>query len=198
VGKPNSANATKELLAAITARNRRGLETALAAGADLRSAKGAEAFVTAASYGDAAAVSRLLAAGADPNKKFGPWFALYSGANYPEVVEVLLAGGADVKLAGRTAGAEGTALHGAWCAPRSIKLLIAAGANPNARDHLGRTPLHVVAQSGGVAEVQALLAGGADVHVRDKKRKTPLDVAIKRAHSGVIAALRKARSARRT
>ena len=52
-----------------------------------------------------------------------------------------------------------------------VRSLIAGGADPDARDDAGETPLHLVMELGAI---QALLASGADPNVRSKSRRTPL------------------------
>ncbi|QKX55818.1 uncharacterized protein TRUGW13939_02916 [Talaromyces rugulosus] len=48
--------------------------------------------------------------------------------------------------------------------PRYVQCLLENGANPNATDHYGRTPLHDAIMDGFVETVGALLDGGADVN----------------------------------
>ncbi len=50
--------------------------------------------------------------------------------------------------------------------PRVAKLLLEHGADPHARDHEGKTPLHHAAQSS-LDCVKLLLAAGADIKARD-------------------------------
>jgi ankyrin repeat protein len=51
-----------------------------------------------------------------------------------------------------------------------ISRLLAAKADPNARDGHGRTPLHVAAHGGHRAAMRALAAGGADPRALDQRR----------------------------
>ena len=55
--------------------------------------------------------------------------------------------------------------------------LAQSGANLEARDNDGCTPLHVAARQGSAEAVMALLAAGADPNARDRSRKTPWDLA---------------------
>ena len=53
-----------------------------------------------------------------------------------------------------------------------------AGADPNARDEWGATPLHYMAQLDGFAEaIEALASAGADLEARNEWGKTPLHTA---------------------
>jgi ankyrin repeat protein len=64
--------------------------------------------------------------------------------------------------------------------PRVAKLLLAAGADVDARSGIedGETPLHWTASSDDAAVARALIAGGADIEAPDGSIGTPLDNAI--------------------
>jgi ankyrin repeat protein len=55
-----------------------------------------------------------------------------------------------------------------------VELLLAHGADINARDIGGRTQLHYAAEEGRVNVAELLLAHGADVNAKDNEGKTPL------------------------
>ena len=55
--------------------------------------------------------------------------------------------------------------------------LLKAGADRDARDDFGRTPLHSAAQRGSTEGVTALLNAGADPAARDSDGKLPFDYA---------------------
>jgi len=90
-------------------------------------------------------------------------------------------------------GAQGdgtTALH--WAAYNDdlplAKLLIAAGAKPDARTRLrGLTPLHMAAETGDATLIDALLSAGAKVDALNESGTTPLMIA---SASGSTAAVR--------
>ncbi|MFC9980886.1 ankyrin repeat domain-containing protein [Gordonia sp. NPDC127522] len=66
----------------------------------------------------------------------------------------------------------------------TVEALLAAGANPNARDDDGRTPLHMAAQMPKSADIIAvLLKAGADPNALDGNGLTPLRVAVGKARS---------------
>jgi ankyrin repeat protein len=48
------------------------------------------------------------------------------------------------------------------------------GANPNAKQRMGRTPLHEAAAEGAVEAAKLLLAAGAEANARENRQQTPL------------------------
>jgi ankyrin repeat protein len=99
------------------------------------------------------------------------------------IVEFLLKNGADVKTAARNAQ-KVTALHGA-VARRDVeivKMLLEAGADPNARQERGFVPLHDAAMNGNTALVELLLKHGARADAKTDDGKTARDMATERGH----------------
>lgn len=70
-----------------------------------------------------------------------------------------------------------------------IKRLISYGADVNATDYDGRTPLHLAAAEGKTETVRFLLERGADKNLRDRWGKSPIGDAKKSSHDDVIALL---------
>lgn len=101
--------------------------------------------------------------------------------NHIEVIELLIAFGADVNQA--ESGHNETALHVAaeFNHDEIIKILLSNGADPNApADYTGiETPLHFAAWFGSLEAAEALLDGGADVDAQIDQDLTPMMRAVK-------------------
>ncbi|CAL1531445.1 unnamed protein product [Lymnaea stagnalis] len=63
-----------------------------------------------------------------------------------------------------------------------VGVLLFFGANPNAQDNLGCSPLHTACLHGNSAAVEQLVSAGADVNLVDNYQETPLMTACKVAH----------------
>src|SRR5689334_14409359 len=100
-----------------------------------------------------------------------------------EIARMLLASGADIHSAGNRRGsqplhyaADGHLDSPAWNARRQvamIRLLLKAGADVNASDKNGATPLHRAVRTRCAAAVRCLLEAGADATRWNKPGSTP-------------------------
>ena len=99
--------------------------------------------------------------------------------NYPAVIEALVEAGANPAAKDRFFRA--TPLHYVLPRPRNAEVLLASGASITARDHRGRTPLHIVASlriwEEGADVIRTMIAHGARIDARDDNGYTPLDLA---------------------
>lgn len=158
----------------------------LAAGANVNAtdANGQSALMHAVvSYFDAKAghVQMLIAAGANVNQidvKGQTALMLAARISSVELVNALLKGGAAATI--NTKDKEGnTALLSSlaqlsYAPAATIKALIAAGANVDAVNAEGQTPLILAAQRNNLAMIKTLLEAHASINVRDKSGKTAL------------------------
>jgi ankyrin repeat protein len=110
-----------------------------------------------------------------------------SGEPYYQIAELILDSGFDINELRPDQGR--TLLHGAANRGtlKAVKWLVEHGANPNALDGGGRTPLHVCAERNrSAATIKLLVAAGADLSARDASGHTPLDYARKNKRVRVV------------
>ena len=98
-----------------------------------------------------------------------------AGEGNIEAVKQHIAAGTDVDA--KTSGE--TPLH--WAArfgqSQVAELLIAEGADVNAKNVVGQTPLHLAAGASHKEIIELLIAAGAEVNAKTKRGETPLDLA---------------------
>jgi hypothetical protein len=70
-----------------------------------------------------------------------------------------------------------------------VNQLVGRGANVNARDDYGYTPLMWAAQEGYIQTLEALIKRGADVNARDKAGRTALLIATVKGHQAIVKSL---------
>jgi ankyrin repeat protein len=154
---------------------------------------GAKLISWCAYYGDVSAIRFLLSQG-EQLESLGPNLGLDTAAfhGHWRLCEFLLEHGADANYADPNSGE--TALHAALCTAARpgcavvVKVLLAAGADPNRRTKPGattggfmrdcrtkaETPLHRAAAFGSEDIIQLLLEAGATIDAKDMNGDTPL------------------------
>ena len=107
--------------------------------------------------------------------------------DHVDAARLLLDHGADPSAkADNAMGVEPLHSAAAGRAPRIVELLLARGADPNARQRGGYTPLHAAAANGDVDSVYALLHHGADGASRTDEGTTAADLAAKEGHTNLV------------
>jgi len=123
------------------------------------------------------------------------WTALHLAAAFdgPEAVRALLQHGAQVNALS-TNPMSNMPLHAACSISHRkevLEPLLESGAEINARQHGGYTPLHSAAANGNLEFIKLLLAHGADAAITCDSGETPLQVAEKQKKADAVALLRK-------
>jgi len=118
--------------------------------------------MNAAGKGDIKEAEKLLSSGADVNER---WFDNYTPLHF-------------------------AAFYASQ--PNVAALLIEKGADVNAKDNYGRTPLYVAAWKGQVNFVTMLLKKGADPGIATNEGKTPLRIAQDSGHTTIAKILSEA------
>lgn len=146
------------------------------------------ALVDAAKRGDARAVEALLDQGVSVKARGETLsafeYAIQSGDT--RIVNAFLAHGANVQ-APSPSGSTPLAFAVRCRQPAMVKVLLARGADPNARDGIiGMTPLMWAAGDGRTEIVRALIEHGADVDAMSETGVTPLIAAVSGRRTAVV------------
>jgi ankyrin repeat protein len=149
----------------------------------------------AASAGDIPGTDLLLKAGADPNRRADDGETALGRAllgTHTVLGGRLVAGGAGVDQRG-AGGLTPLIIAVRTGHTPSVQMLLAAGADPDARDgNSGNTPLMYAANHGFQDLVELLLANGADPTLHARDGWTALKAAEMVGETGIMAALRSA------
>ena len=151
-----------------------------------------EEFRDAAIYGDFEAVSRFLKE--DPDivnfkDKYG-FTVLHEvvGEHYFEMVELLIASGADVNAQND----EGIAPLHLAAYGETVKILIESGAKINIKSTNSETPLYLMAsEQDGLDSMVVLLESGADPNIKNSDGETAIEAALSRGESDKVELIRK-------
>lgn len=141
-------------------------------------------------------VKFLLGSGADIRPSGSEGNVLYSAAPYPEITRFLIDNGADVN--GRTQFGSVPLHRAAGSSYKSLKILLEAGAEPNACDAVGYTAMHYAAVADRPGNIKLLAKYGADPSIPSTEDEsewrlcagsTPMHAAARKKHPNCIKSL---------
>ena len=143
----------------------------------------------AAAVGDRARLAAILNADKEAADGYSPdgWTPLHLAAAFatPEAAEALLKHGAEVDAVSKNPQGN-RPLHAALALsrdPETVRLLLAAGADPNATQAAGFTPVFSAAAAGRRDLAELLRRAGARMQIGNEQGKTPADFARERGHA---------------
>jgi ankyrin repeat protein len=152
-----------------------------------------EDMIKAAQRGNMATVKSCIEKGANVNAKLGDSgftaLMLAAGEGHTEMVELLLANGADANTAdvGKNTVLMKAAMNGYT---KTVKALLAHGAQVNARGERGFTALMWAAQYGYADTIKVLLSKGAQVNMKSDLGDTALSRATDNGHTEIVRILK--------
>lgn len=164
----------------------------IAAGAnvDAQNCHGWTPLHMAAEHNQIDAARSLLAAGADVNLKGREDYTPLHAARSPEMILLFLTAGAGKSLNVKEQEQGTTPLHRVVerLCRKSVQIYVTAGADVNAKDETGRTPLMYIAEKKEENEehieiAKILITAGADVNLKNHYGKTAGDIALKSGNS---------------
>lgn len=156
----------------------------------------AQEITDAATVGDEMRLREMLEGDATLATVFNSdgWTPLHLAAHFGHTTaaRLLLDSGADVHAWSKNDLAN-QPLHASAAGQAPVELLallLDAGADVNAREHGGFTPIQQCAENGDLAAVQLLLARGADVRAQADDGRTALSFALTGEHEAIASLLR--------